>query len=72
MHTVKIRVRTPEGSFNGEYAIEDPSTLERLENPHKGLHALEEALYASGLMVNPFDVTEASVFTEKLTFLYHK
>lgn len=70
MNRVSLRTRTPEGVRVGTYVVSDTLALEDFENKNKSLRALEQAIYASGLMVNPFDVTEACVSCGNLTYRY--
>lgn len=70
MEQVKLRVRTPEGVTEGRYAVSDPTVLLNLECPVKGLRALEQAIYASGLYISPWDVHEAIASTVHQTYRY--
>lgn len=70
MNQVKVRVITPASTRNGTYYVTDPSVLNDLECAHHGLRALEQAIYASGLMVSPFDVAEAVVSCNGATYRY--
>lgn len=70
MHEVSLRLRTPEGVHTGIYHVSDIESLKRLEQPRNGLHAVEEAVYATGLPINPFDVTEAVASCDVFTFHY--
>jgi hypothetical protein len=70
MNRVSLRTRTPSGVRVGTYTVSDTLVLEDFENKNKSLRALEQAIYASGLMVNPFEVTEACVSCGGLTYWY--
>ena len=68
--TVNLRVRTPEGVVTGVYQTADVRSLEDYESTTKALRALEIGICASGLVVNPFDVSEAVVSCNGNTYRY--
>jgi len=70
MSHVTLRTRTADGVMVGSYTTADPDSLMNLEDKHKALRALEQAIHSSELMVNPFMVTEASVACNNLTYRY--
>lgn len=70
MNHVTIRTRTLEGVRIGCYYVTNPEKLKELEIKKKGVRILEQAIYASGLMINPFDVVEASLTCDEKTYRY--
>lgn len=70
MNHVTIRTRNADGVMVGSYTTTEPDSLKNLEDKHKAFRALEQAIHSSGLMVNPFLVTEASVACNNLTYRY--